>query len=283
MTAFLDIIQKFLIPEIRGIIEKSVKADNSLTNQTLGFFGWGRDKELSEKKKDIGYELLPKIENMEDAGSDAETLQAIVSLLENAKTTAKKLSAEKYYGEGKFGPRMQKAIDFINEAYEKLEQARLLDIPMDKDPLNQFSYHCAYYLVQKIDDTRNASLVDYYTQHPQISSIKKLSEEKEILVLTALNECKESLDVLNKEHPSYEEQRKKRVIETIDQVTIKNKKLCSSHGIQWEVPVSLSIFAALQVSLPTLHPDSGFLETCMTAALEEISAPTKTDVKALAL
>lgn len=270
MTVFLAIAKNFLIHDIQEIRNQSIQADASLKNTALSWFNKGRDKSLSQAKQVIADQLWQHIQALEDAENDAENYGKIRDSLEAAKKQAADKSKEKHYDEGNFGPAMTRAINFLDEIYKKLGQEGMIDIPYDADPVNLYSFYAASYVVQKLDDKRNEDMVTYLMQHPKLSNIRELAEKKEALLLSKIKDCKEDVDTLDKQHPNFQNARRKRVLDSIEDLLRKNKDLCKEHGIAWEIPVTVTFIASLNIGLPTLRPDNGFMEECMQAAIEAI-------------
>ncbi|OCH98986.1 hypothetical protein A8135_09540 [Legionella jamestowniensis] len=270
MTIFLDVIKPILKEAITTIRDKSVSADKSTTNTLLSWISLGRDEDLSKSKRNLADDLLIKLHELENKENDAATFQALKNLLTECKKEAAKKSKEKNYDEGKFGPRMQKVILLLDDLYEKLNKAKITDIPHDNEPLNRFRFYAARYYSQKIYDAYNLSFFARFIQNPKLTYFVKLAEEKETLIVTMLQGCEKDLGTLDVEHEEYENTKKSRVLEWLSKLERANEELCSKYGSTISIPIGLTIFSTINVSLPTLQPDSGFLETCIKNAMDEI-------------
>lgn len=270
MTIFLEIAKQFLITEITTVRDNSVAADSSLGNSALSFFGLGRDETLSKAKRGLADELLTTIRNMADKESDEATLQELVAQITKCKKTAASKSDAKGYDEGTFGPAMKEAISLVEEIFDKLKEVKLTNVASDKDPLNLFRYYAASYFAQKIDDARKLGALGSIAQHPKLSSFRKLTAEKEMLVIEMLQACEKDLETLNKELEGYPATRKSRVLEWLEKLQRANVALCKSYGSKISIPITFALFSTINLALPTLRPDSGFLEQCIQSAMHKI-------------
>ncbi|ASQ47372.1 hypothetical protein [Legionella clemsonensis] len=278
MTIFLDITKPILKEAITAIRDKSVSADKSTANTLLNWISLGRDGELSKSKRDLADELLIKLHDLQHKEDDAATFEALKNLLLECKKEAAKKSREKNYGEGKFGPRMQKVILLLENLYEKLKEAKITDTPHDNEPLNCFRFYAARYYAQKIHDSHNISAFGRFLQNPKLTYFVKLAEEKEALIVTILQACEKDLGTLDVEHDEYETTKKSRVLEWLSKLERANVDLCEKYGSTLSIPVSIALFSTINISLPTLQPDSGFLETCIRSAMDEIDPKYSTSL-----
>ena len=165
---------------------------------------------------------------------------------------------------------MQKLIDLTQALFDILETHNLLNISHDDDPMNSFRFYAALYLIQKEVDTRKLNAFWKLLQNPEITNAKILAKNKEALLLTVLKECEANLVGLDKGHELYPENRKRIVLDAIEKLKRENIKLCKEFGATYSIPLTLNLFASLNLSLPSLRPDAGFLEDCADRALNEI-------------
>ncbi|KTC86941.1 hypothetical protein [Legionella brunensis] len=270
MTIFLDIAKPYMIEMIKEIRDKSVSADKSTTNALLGWISLGRDEELSKAKRDLADRLLIDLDSLKDQKDDAATYESLKKLVNDCKVAAAKKSKEKNYDEGKFGPRMLRALQLLDNLFNKIKEAKLLDISHDEEPLNLFRYYAACYYAQKINDAHRISGISKLAQNPKLTTFSQLSESKEQAIIKTLAECELDLGTLDTQHVDYEETKKKRVLEWLDKLERANKKLCEEHGSTVSIPITFALFSTINIALPTLQPDSGFLEECIQKAKKSI-------------
>lgn len=281
MTIFLEIMKDLLIPRVKIVRDKSFKADESNFNTLLSWVGKGRNPELSQFKRNRADKLWVKLEKLTDQRNlaqeidDVKTHEKIRILLDKCKEKAAEESKRLHYpDEGKFGPRMQKLIDLTDALFKIFQKHNLLNVAHDDDPLNSLRFFIAFYIAQKEVDVRELGALGKLVQNPKITDIKKIAEEKEALALKILKECEEDLETLDKEHPSYSASRRKCVVNHINELMRQNKALCKQHGLKYNIPMTLSFFTALNISLPSLRPGPGFLDECADNALKEVIEKT---------
>ncbi|WED42785.1 hypothetical protein [Legionella cardiaca] len=270
MTVFLDIVKPYIVEMIKDIRDKSVSADNSTSNTILGWMSLGRDDELSKAKRDLADKLLIALDKFANEDSDKLTYENLRALLIKCKSDAAQKAKEKNYDEGKFGPRMKRTIDLLDNLFAKFTEVKLLDIPHDDEPLNVFRYYAASYYAQKIHDGHRISGVSKLAQNPKLTTFSALSDSKEKLIIKTLNECESDLTTLDEKHVDIKENKKKRVLEWLDKLERANYELCTMHGSTISIPITFAFFSTINIALPTLHPDSGFLEECIKKAKNEI-------------
>lgn len=275
MTVFLTIIKLFVISDVKAMRDKAIKADSSVVNKSLQWLGYGRDAQLSQEKINIADDLWTEINKFEGESCDFINYSTLKQKIASAKKIAKEASEKKHYSEANFGEASEGILEFIDDVYEKLEKAKFLNIKYDDDPFHILCYYAAYYLIQKIYDARVASTTDYYLKHPKVSKLKELSKIKEELIINCVQTCEHNLSRLNTKLSDYQETRKVFVKDAIKKLIGENSEECKNHGISWVLPVQIVIFATINVGLPTMSPDSGFLERCMDEALKMIDKKTK--------
>ncbi|KTD20886.1 coiled-coil protein [Legionella lansingensis] len=276
MTIFLDIVKPYLKEKIKRIRDHSVAADRCMTNTLLSWVSLGRDEELSKAKRDLADQLLVKLESAQDKESDEKTFEHLMELLNDCKGAAAKKSKEKKYNdEGHFGPAMGNVIQQLEKVYRKFNESNLLDFPNDDEPLNLFRYFAALYYAQKIDDGYKISGLGKIAQNPKLTSFSELSEQKEQLIMKTLEECERDLGTLDSQHEDYPTTKKSRVWDWLDKLERANKELCEKHGSTLSLPITFALFSTINIQLPTLHPESGFLEECIIKAKKAIDPEHK--------
>ncbi|QDP71710.1 hypothetical protein FOG18_03545 [Legionella israelensis] len=273
MTIFLKVAQEFLHSRLNSTYETSIAADNGVSNTVLSFLGTGRNTKLSKEKRQLVMNLMLEIKAMDSKESDEATLEYLKQLLDDKRVENQRLCKKYgYQNEGETGRSLVAIKNFLDDIHKKLSEHDFIDKPFDSaDPFNEFQYHAAFYLIQKIEDVNNQGLIDKLAIHLEISSLYELAEEKEKKLLSVLKECEESLQALGEEKPDYLKWRKRNVIEGIERVKRENSTLCKKYGSRINIPVALSLFSTLNIGLPTLRPDEGELNKCMQKALEQIS------------
>ena len=242
-TIFLEIVKKFLVDAI------TVARNRSLADG-----------------------LLFKLHRVTGGGSDLESCNLLKSLVaEECKKTAKAASDSEDCVEGTFGQTMTAAMLLIQNIYDKLKEVQLLDILHNDDPLNQFCYHMAHYFSKKAVDALTPSFVSRMSTHLKFTA----TQEKEELILRALKEC--ALDG----HSNYPENRRKRVLESIERLMQKIISVCEEHNSRMSPPVSIGFFSIVNVGIPPLGHNVGFLENCLLEAKKEISSDTADTILAI--
>lgn len=279
MTIFLEIVKEFLGREITKVRDTSIEADVSVTNRLSSWVGYGRDIELSEKKRQAATDLLYEFRKMGDESNDLVSCNHLKVLIEYCKNLAKDAGGAKGYDEGTFGPAMLSAGQLTQDLYAKLGKFKLLGIPHDDDPFNEFRYRMAYYYAQKLDDSRTPSILN----NPKITSSNEITHRKEQLVFKILTECEKDLQTLDIEHVDYISTRKNRVLEWIEKLSRENIALCKEYTSELAVPISLSFFSKVNVNVPSIGPDEGFLEYCLQACIAQINAKCVVEEKEQAL
>lgn len=271
MTIFLEIVKKFLETEITKVRDSSVEADAGFCNTIVSFAGYGRDTELSSKKRQYAVDLLVDLRNMKDKDKDYTSCEYLKTLINGYKEKAKLASDLKNYNEGTFGPAMQAAISLADDILKKLGAVSLLDIQHDDDPFNEFRYQMAHYFAQKVVDARTTSVVSTVMSNPKITSSIQVAKEKEALILRSLVDCEKDLKTLDIEHVDYVTTRKRRVLEKIKAMKEENVGVCKEHTTELSVPVlQFSFFSKVNLNVPTMGPEVGFLDECLNLAADAI-------------
>lgn len=286
MTIFLELAKIFLNHEIEQYIAASHNADQSLTNRAVGFFTFGycgRDKTLSESKRDIAIDLKNKIEDFVGAANDNGNYNALCEIITAAKTEAASQSkAHRYHNEGTFGPAMQQAVELLTMIYNKVNELRLLNVDHIQypDPYNIFCFHQAHYCIQRLADARKQNSFRDLINNPQISRLGELAQKKESLFLNEIQKCNHSLNVLARDHGDYMLARRNTVLTSIGALQRANEELCKEYGFPLTIPIPIPFFmlGALRIQLPTLQPGTGFLGECLSKAKMEIDQPVMIDV-----
>ncbi|KTD27912.1 hypothetical protein [Legionella israelensis] len=273
MTIFLKVAQEFLNVRLNSTYKTSVAADNCVSNTVLSYLWTGRNTELSEEKRQLLMNLMLEIKTMDGKESDEATLEYLKQLLDDKRAENQRLCKKYgYKNEGETGRSLVAIKNFLDDIHKKLSEHEFIDKPFDSaDPFNEFQYHAAFYLIQKIEDVNNQGLIEKLAIHLEISSLYELAEDKENMLLSVLKKCEESLQALGEEKPDYLKWRKNNVIEAIEKVKRENTALCKKYGSKFDIPFALSLFSTLKIGLPTLRPDVGELDKCMQKALEQIS------------
>lgn len=277
MTIFLDLAKSIIQGKLMSIIEKSTKADAGLINRGLSLFYLGRDTKLSRKKRELAQNLASKILYFVEGETDAESYAKLVSLIEACKEEARKKSSKKGYDEGDFGPKITRLLQLLQKIYVKFEEAGILNVPNDGDPFNIFRFHAGRYIVQKLQDQKG--IIHTITHNPKLTAWAKLTEEKSNLLLKKLRECERDLDGLDTSHEEYNLNRRKCVFHCLSDLLYENTALCTEYGSSVKVPVTFSFIASLSVAIPTLAPENGFLETCVSDAKAAISPGLEVEEK----
>lgn len=279
MTIFLEIVKDFLDREITKAKDSSTKADDSVINTVSTWLGYGRDVKLSDTKKNYATQLSHDLHTMADQSNDLASFKHLKLLIEKYKNMARQASETKSYNEGAFGPAMCSAIQLTQDIYEKLEKFKLLDIPHDEDPFNEFRYCMAYYYAQKLDDSRTRSILN----NPMITSSNELTQKKETLVSDMLIACEQDLQTLDIEHDDYISTRKKRVLACIKTLSLENIDLCKKYTSELAVPFSFNFFSKVNVNVSSIGPGEGFLAYCLQACSAKINAECLVEEKEHAL
>lgn len=279
MTVYLSIVKELLIKNIKNWQTKSIAKDGSPFNAVGSFFLLGRDQELSQFKQQTASNLITNIQNIQTGSCDADSLKMIEQLLTNAKKEADTEARKKGYNQGTFSAMTAKTYEIAKDFFEKFNTFQLLDVRYSPaDPFDIYRFFLASYLAQKVYDTHHPGLVKYYTEHPRISNMALLTQDRERLVQAALTECIKKLDRLDKSNSDYLHARKDSVLESIQALKRENELLCKKYGIELAVPVFSVGIASLNVGMPPLQPDHGCIEICMeaaTTAIKNISVVTQ--------
>lgn len=271
MTIFLKIAKQFITEEIKKIQSDSLAADESSLNAVLTFFHYGRDTELSAEKRQLLDDLMPQIMALTEDINDETSLLRLTTFITDCRENAALKSAEKQYDEGVFGTAMQNVETLLKRVYEKIRKLGLLDTPQDEDPLNEFRYYAAMYCVKNVVKTHRLTLWESLIEHPKVTGVRAFSKQKEDLVVEILHVCNQQIKVLDINHDLYKVSRKERVLECIDKLRTRNRRLCDDPGTGVKLP-------GVGLNLPGSHPSYGFLETCMEnaiAAIDKKEAPIK--------
>lgn len=267
MSIFLEIAKRFISEELKKIQSESLAADESPVNTFLTFLSYGRDTQLSAEKRALIDELLPQIDGLE-GNTDENTYTQMVQLIQGCRTKAAAISAEKQYDEGVFGQAMQNVVNLLQGIHDKIKKLELLNIPHNDDPLHVFFYFASVYCVNKVVKFHQRNLWERLIEHPKVTDTRKFSSKKEGLVCDALRSCKQEIEVLDRRHDLYQQSRKKRVLEGIQNLMLKNQALCQ------DVKVPL-----VGVNIPGAHPSYGYLEVCMKDAIDQIDPQPKEPLK----
>lgn len=271
MTIFLDIAKLYLTAAIKKIKDDSTYADNSASNKFFNWLNFGRDKELSMVKRSVADKLLIHLEQISDDKTDEKTLEQLKKLLSESKDDAAEASHKKNYNEGHFGSAIDNVTLVLEKLFKRIKKANLLNIPHDNEPLNIFRYYIATYYAQKIEDIDKMTMVQKLMQNPKLTSFYELSENKEELVTQTLAACEKDLQTLDAEHRQYKVTKKFRVLEWLDRLGRANDELCKQYSAHFHIPVYLA-FTSINIQLPSLHPNGGFLELCMHNARQAIDS-----------
>ncbi|WED43720.1 hypothetical protein [Legionella cardiaca] len=262
-TIFLDLVKKFLVDKINSYKNRSSASDFSTSNELLRLFKLG-STELSESRQALTEHLLLKLHQVTGRGCDLESCHLLKSLIAECMKTASNL---KNYTKGRFEQTLTEAMLLIQNIYDKLEEIQLLDVSHNDDPLNQFRYYMALYFSKKVVETLPPSYLPI-----QLTPASSLVAQKEKLILQTLKECAFHLEVLNKGPSDYHQNRRKRVLDHIEQLRRTIIATCEKHSIK-SLPVSISFFSIANVNMPSLGSND-FLLTCLLKAEKKISSET---------
>ncbi len=276
MNPFLKIIKEVLVEQITAICTLSRQTNDGLVNQARDLASLGRDRELSAAKCDLlEMDLLPSINGFVEQNNDKTNLTHLQALIEDCRKKVLTKSGVKGYGEGTTEPALQKLIDLSGSIFEKLLALGVLKLtnpdvpytPQEGDPLYVFHYFLAKYLVNKVVAVHYPGTIHAIVNYPKVTTAlkaltpftpKDLANQKELLVVSAFKECKVDIERLREDRPDFQAAKLKAITTCIDKLRRDNKTLCTANAI----------FPG-----PFFQPSPGDLETCMVAALTEITNP----------
>lgn len=264
MTIFLEIAQHFLQQQARTIVKASEEADRSMTNTVAGFFSMGRDLDLSAEKRALMDGVLRGIATQTDGETDAATLANFCQSLATTREAISKKSRERGYPEGHVEAGLFSMERLLHTIYAKLMSLGLHDKPHDTNPLNIFRYFAALYCSQKIVDDLNADIWSRFKAHPNISSLRLIADQKEVLLTECLQSCTKELEAFDAEHESYGLAAEAHVLGSIAQLQRDNTALCEAGALK------VSPLAFVDIELKAFQPREGFLKECLQNAVDGI-------------
>lgn len=275
MTNFFKIALEFIEISLTEMRDGSLTADKSFSNQIFSVFGKGRDTTVSTKKRSLIDHLLTQIKSYTlpaEIPDDSAACTTLINLLRTYKDRAAIIAkANNLADEGSFGPGMERLFGLLMDIHNSLEEHKLLNIDSQGDSFTILLFYISYYLAQKVFDRRSMSPLTRLLINPNFSSATLIAQAKEDLLQKVITSCTSKLNALDSKKPDYLASREEFVMLSIKELLAGNQEICAKHGITKTVPIiNFSLFASVSLTLPTLQPSSGFFESCMENALNEI-------------
>lgn len=278
MTIFFEVFRHFLIERITQIRDRSSTADHSLGNNilsTMSFGHFGRDRHLSQIKRNLADQLILEIRAIDGEEKDDDNLDCFNTLITSYKEKAAEESKKRGYPEGEFGAAMDDNLVFLNKICKKMRRLNLLDIPHDDDPLHIFYFRAALYFGEKLNDLAKQQPLEKLIQHPRLTAFAKLTEAKSELLIKTLQTCTHDLETLDMSHPDYKETRKARVLESLNKLEQGNKQLCKEFSKFAKIPITVAWFSTFTTKFPAIIPDDGLLGDCVEGTKKDLKNVTE--------
>lgn len=270
MTIFVEISKHFLWHELTAARTDSLNADASYYNYALGLFNLQRDPELSKQKRACLDELREALLKFNTEQDDKKTLEEFKELLTVFRSKNDKLAEAKQSGEGITGQALLNAIALIQAIYDKFNDLKFIDIKKDKHPFSLFQYYAAYYFAKKISNKQKLNPLQTVAEQPKLSNLRLRAQEREKLIIEAINECKIDLNGLDTKHPDYAKAIIRQVKAHIDRLNLNNETLCKKYGALLSATTYVLSIANIA------EQDDLLLSSLMNAALTDILGDSPT-------
>ena len=266
MTIFVEITQQFLRGLFLETCQASIDADNPARRNVLFWHVTPRDTKLSLDKRERLQGLIAQLKQYVSDKSDADALADIKALITQCKTDAAKLATDKQFDEGRTGTVLAAALLMVQSFYDKLNTLQLLDICKDDaQAFSVFQYYIAVYCSHMVIALHNLGKIGQFAEHPQLSCLHALNQQKEEAISTALSHCQRDCDLLDSTHEGYPRAVIRQVLFNIEALLRHDLALCNAQSMALNALLRLLEATRLYQST-TLQ-----LQLCMNAAIGDIA------------
>jgi len=263
MSVFSEIVIGYIINRLDATWRKSIEEEKSNTAWEKVGFDMDSQKTLNDTNRKLVDSLKEEILGL-PIKDDKAFYANLRELLQTCRSEInyKNVVRPEVLNVDLFVSHLQNAIDLLELIFTRFTELELL-VPHDKDPINEFTYAVARYVAKNISLDINPDMMR--------PSQKKLAKEKEELALNAHHYCLKKIKHLKA--TDYEKTKQATVIETLETLLKNNREKCDKRA-----EFSLGF---MKVQLPSVQPGYGFLDICMSEALNCIRAPMEKCVMVL--
>ena len=266
MTIFIEITQQFLRNLFLETCQSSIDADNPTRRNVLFWHVTPRDTQLSLDKRERVQGLIAQLKQYVSDKPDVEALIDIKALITQCKTVTAKLATDKKFDEGNTGAVLAAALLIVQSFYDKLNTLQLLDIAKDEEQaFSVFQYHIAVYCSQMVIASYNLGKIGQLAEHPQLSCLHALNQEKEEAISTALAHCQRDCGLLDSAHEGYQRAVIRQVLCNIEALIRHDIALCNAQSMA--LTTLLLLLEATGLYQSTIQQ----LQLCMNAAIGDIA------------
>ena len=260
-TIFLRAAKKLITKCLDKSMAEASAAD-------LSWRGGFRNKELSNKQKDLTIKLRGKINNLSGT-SDEENLTSLKKDIIDIEAQVTAVRTHHNEGRKTLNSTLTKINADLDRFYSDLKRLsyNLIDIPYDQDSFSLLCYQATYYFGENIFiPVEENTLIKAFKDFSGMSSID-IRAKKEHCLLEHLASLAKKLDAIKEDHV---DARIDCVIKEIEAIQRGNAKICIDSQITGTLPISINVAATVNVSTSPVKPSRGRLEIRMQKAIEKI-------------
>ncbi|WP_133136186.1 hypothetical protein [Legionella rowbothamii] len=269
MTIFVkaakDLINRVLLKSIEDSIAEDKKA----------LLSWFRDKDLSEKQRELTRALQKEIDAFNSLDSDEKSLAALKKLITDTDLIVQEQRKLKQWARGHLNDTLTNINSTLDRFYNMIstQTFKLIDLEDNTEPFNILCFYAAYYLGENImcpvEEGVFTKAMDTIASKVSVCTIEIRAQKEECLIKNLID-CKKKLVGLDTERDEYADLCLTFVTDAIKAITRENAEICEESKPVASLPIVSFSGLGLNVKASPIKPSRGRLRVAMDNANDDI-------------
>ncbi|MDR3504227.1 MAG: hypothetical protein P4L79_16800 [Legionella sp.] len=258
---------------INRVLLKSI--EDSIAEDKKTLLSWFRDKDLSEKQRELTRALQKEIDAFDNLNSDERSLAALKKLITDTDLIVQEQRKLKQWPRGHLNDTLTNINSTLDRFYNMIstQTFKLADLGDNAEPFNILCFYAAYYLGENImcpvEEDIFTKALDAIASKVSTSPIEIRAQKEECLIKNLID-CKKKLDGLDTERDEYTDLCLTFVTDAIKAITRENAEICEESKPVASLPIVSFSGLGLNVKASPIKPSRGRLRVAMDNASDDI-------------
>ncbi|WP_058534075.1 hypothetical protein [Legionella saoudiensis] len=258
---------------INRVLLKSI--EDSIAEDKKTVFSWFRDKELSDKQRELTRSLQKEIDAFNGLETDSQSLAALKKLITDTDLIVEEQRKLKKWPRGHLNETLTGISSTLDRFYNLISSKtfKLVDVADNDEPFNILCFYAAYYLGENImcpvEEDIFTKALDALASKVSSSPIE-IRAQKEDCLIRNLIDCKKKINGSDTEHEEYDDLCLTFVTDAIKAIMRENAEICEESKPVASLPIVSFSGLGLNVKASPIKPSRGRLRVAMENASDDI-------------